>query len=211
MAAKKPVNPLDAFNAIAKTSTPASKKAAMHPVASSDSAVRKAVDKIIEAKARIASLESELADAEATVIDAVRPQQDAAAFAGNYVKSYAVKGDQGAVLVTTANKFSGPKTPEEIEAARKLLGDDRYDSWLPTSRVIAVKKTAAENQVLMGKILDAVSKAGLTVGDVFDVTDKTSPCENLDEKQYALKPDQLAVFRTLVKQAKPSIKGTSLE
>jgi hypothetical protein len=193
-------NPFDAI-AKPKENTPKSKSSKI--TASVDPDIKTKVDLVIHHKAQITSLEAEKAEAEASIIDTVRPQQDAAAYAGNFSKSFLVEGNTGSLTYTTSDRFSVPKDEESLEAIQKLLGK-KYDTFFETKRTVVFK--AADNVELVSKIMDIIGKAGMEPSDVFEVTDQVVAKSDLDRNQYTLKEKELAIFRTLVKQNKPALK-----
>ena len=81
-----------------------------------------------------------------------------------------------------------------------------YDDLFETKRNISIKKEVLDNDTLVNKIATACEKAGLSIGEIFDVGDKVVAKSGLDKKQYDLPKSKLEVFRTLVKQNKPALK-----
>jgi len=205
MAVKKAVNP---FDTIAKPKA-AAKKATTKIAAVVTDEIRIAVDAVLRLKAEINQKKSELEQQEFTVIEHVRPQQDAKAKAGEFSKSYYVEGNDGAVLYSTADSFSVPKEETEQEALQTLIGDSLFEAWFKTKRTIALKEGVEQNGDLITKIQAAIEKAGLSMGDVFVVTDALVHCDDLDRKQYELDDQTLAEFRALCVPRKPALKGTS--
>jgi len=196
----------DPFASIAKAKAPA-KKASTKIAAEVTDEIKGKVDLVLHHKATIKSLEAEQIEAETAIIEHVRPQQDNAAYAGNFSKSFDVAGNTGNLLYNTADMFSVPKDEASIEAIQELLGK-RFEEVLETKRVITFKSTAAENKDLMDKVIAAINAAGMELGDVFEVTDQYVAKPDLDRKQYELFPKQaqLDTFRTLIKQRKASLK-----
>jgi hypothetical protein len=197
---------MNAFDKIAKPKAPA-KKASTKIVADVSDDIKGKVDLVLHHKANIKQLEAEQLEAETAIIEHVRPQQDAQAYAGNFSKSFDVTGNTGNLLYNTADSFSVPKDDAAIEAIKDLLGK-KFDDVLETKRVITLKAIAADNKELMDKVIAGIQAAGMELGDVFDVTDTYVTKPDLDRKQYDLFPKQPALenFRTLVKQRKASLK-----
>jgi hypothetical protein len=197
----------DPFAAIAKKApTTTAKSKSTKPTADVTDAIKNSVDLVINHKAEIKRLEAELTNHETDIINHVRPQQDDNARAGAFSKSYEVPGNAGALTYVTSDWFSCPKDDQAITALKSLLGTARFDEWFETKRTITLKKEMQENQVFIQKLVQAVSNAGMTLGDAFDVVDALVAKPDLDQKQYALKPAQLDEFRTLVRQNKPALK-----
>lgn len=168
--------------------------------------IKTAVDKVIAAKAEIARLKTEQADNEEIVIGHVLPQIEAKARAGAFTNSLDVEGNDGSVVFITTDKFSVPQDEESQEALQNLL-KDKYDQFFETKRSISINEAALKNEAILNKICKACEKAGLDIGTIFDVGDKITYRKGLNERQYQLSPEELAQFRVLVRQAKPSLKG----
>jgi hypothetical protein len=103
------------------------------------------------------------------------------------------------------DKFSVPQDEESVEAIKKLL-NGKFNDLFETTRFISMKKEAVANEDILNKIAKACEKAGLSIGEIFDVGDKIVAKDDLDRKQYDLPKTKLEVFRTLVRQAKPALK-----
>lgn len=194
----------NAFDALATTATPASKKAS-HPMADTTDEVKQAVEDVISIKARMDTLKQELSDAETTIIDHVRPQQDGLARKGEFTKSMTVPGFDGNVTYVTSDKFSALTDQVVIDHVKDLL-KKKFDEFFTKSRTIAIKKEVVEDDTAINKLVAAFTKAGLTIGDYFTVTDATVAVKGMDEKQYELSDEDLKEFRGLVKQSKPALK-----
>jgi hypothetical protein len=193
-----------AFDKIAKkvSDTPKSKDKATAEV---NPEIQTKVDQFVANKAELKRLEAEQKTIEETIIGHVRPQQDEMAYCGSFTKSLAVPGVNTAVTYVTMDKFSVPQDEAALDEIKKLVGK-RFDDMFETRRSITMKKTAIEDEITINKIATACEKAGLNVGDIFDVGDKVTAKDNLDRKQYDLTKKQLDVFRTLVRQTKPALK-----
>jgi hypothetical protein len=197
----------DPFAAIAKPKTDSPKKGTVKIAATVTDEIKGKVDLVLHHKGAIKSLEAEQLEAETAIIEHVRPQQDEAALAGNFSKSFTVPGNTGTILYNTADSFSVPKDLDAIEEIKKLLGK-KFEEVLEPKRTITLKPEAAANTDLIQKVMAAVSAAGLEMGDVFDVVDQYVAKPDLDRKQYELFPKKQALeqFRTLIKQKKASLK-----
>jgi hypothetical protein len=202
MAAKKP----NAFDAIAKPATTSAPSKTNKIAAEVNDKIKTAVDTVINAKAAIAKLEFEKDEAEASIIGHVRPQQDKAAYAGNFSKSFAVEGNVGNVTYTTSDKFSVPKESEVQDAIRKCIGDKKFDEDFVVVRTITIKPAVTDDETKINKLIAALTKAGIDIGESFSVVDVLKARPDLDRKQYELTPKQLEEFRTLVRQNKPALK-----
>lgn len=202
MAKKAAVNP---FDSIAQAAKPASTKKS-HPVANVTPDVRIAVDKVISTKASIVKLEHDLAEAEATIIEHVRPQQDDAARRGNFSKSFAVEGVDGNLTYTTSDKFSITKDPIEQDHIKDLCGAKWFAERFKVARNVTLTPAVQANTELLNKIVKAVTDAGITMAEAFIVTDTLVALPDLDLHQFDLPEAKLEEFRTLVKQNKPALK-----
>jgi len=201
--AKKPSNP---FDAIAKSSSPTKKSASNRIAAEVNDEISTSVDLIIAHKAMIKSLEAEMDDYSDKVRDHVFKQQAIHARKGNYSKTFDVKGNVGSLTYVASDRWTLPKEVELQEALEKFLGDKRFEEWFESRRTITLKPTAAENQDLITKLNKAIEAAGLSMADVFDVTDVLKSKKDLDENQFELDDKTLTQFRTICKQYKAGLK-----
>ena len=196
---------MGSFDKIASKVKPADKKPSAKPQADLTDNVRKAVDAIVQNKAAMAALKAELADNENTVIDHVLPQYFELARKGQFTKSLELLGDKSRLLFSTADSFSVPQDEETLNQVKELL-NERYNEFLTTHRSISIKEDVLKNESTLEKIAKACEKAGLPIGDIFDVTDKVEAVSGLDEKQFELDEDKFEMFRILIKQRKPALK-----
>jgi hypothetical protein len=213
MSAKKP-NGMAAFDAIAKPKE-AKKATTVKIAASVTPAIKTAVDAVINLKAEIKRKESELATQEQTVIEHVQPQQDAKARAGEFSKSFYVEGNDGAVVFNTADAFSTKGLNDKEtgaalqETVSNLIGVDKYAEWFRTKRTISLLEAVVNDEVRIGKIVAAVTKAGLEIGEFFKVEDAIVTTDDLDRKQFDLDDQTLTEFRALVPPRKAALKPTA--
>ena len=168
------------------------------------------VDQFVINKALIKKLESQQASIEEAIIGHVRPQQDEVAYCGNFTKSMVVPGKDSQVKYVTMDRFSVPQEAEALEEVKKLVGK-KYTDMFETVQAISIKKEilngSKESDATLNKIAAACEKAGLDIATIFDRTEKVIGKDDLDKKQYeVLKPKELEIFRTLVRQAKPSLR-----
>lgn len=198
---------MNAFDKIAQKKEPGATKKSSKIAATVTDEIKKAVDIVLWAKAEIKSLEAQLAENETVIIDHIRPQQDKSAYAGAFSKSFLVEGNKGNVTYTTADKFSIPQDEASQEALKKLL-NKKYDEFFQTKRTIILLSKVQENEDLINKIIAAVEKAGIDLSEAFKVEDVVIKKEGveLDRKQYELSETKLETFRTMVRQAKASLK-----
>lgn len=185
--------------AAAKTSSSSKLAAEVTP------AIKEKVDLFVNNKAQIKRLEAEQKDVETEIINHVRAQQDANAYAGNFSKSYLVAGSTCEVTYVTSDRFSVPQEEETLTEVKKLVGK-KYDEFFEVRRSITMKKGVVENEKLLDKIATACEKAGLSLGEIFDVGDKVFAKDSLDEKQYSIPAAKLDMWRALVRQNKPALK-----
>lgn len=198
---------MNAFDKIAQKKEPGTSKKSNKIAATVTDDIKKAVDTIIWAKAEINSLQAQLAENETLIIDHVKPQQDKNAYAGIFSKSFLVEGNKGNITYTTSDKFSIPQDEASQDALKKLMGK-KYDEFFHTKRTITLLNKVQENEELVNKIIEAVKKAGINLEEAFKVEDIVVKKEGveMDRKQYELPEPKLETFRTLVKQAKASLK-----
>jgi len=194
---------MNAFDKIATKKTVTASKSTKIAATVTDE-VKSAVDLVIKLKAQIKGLEKDQGDKEELIRGHVLPQQDEAARAGNYSKSFDVPGNVGSLVYTIADSFSIPQDADTLDAIRKTIGPKKYDEFLKDKRQVSVKPEVVEDDKLVNKIVEVLAKAGIE--NIFTVTDSVVAAEDLDRKQYDLPQDKLNVFRTLVKQKKASLK-----
>jgi hypothetical protein len=167
------------------------------------------VDQFVINKAAMKKLEAQQAAIEEAIIGHVRPQQDEVAYCGNFTKSMVVPGKDSQVKYVTMDRFSVPQEAEALEEVKKLVGK-KYTDMFETVQAISIKKEilngSKESDATLNKIATACEKAGLDIATIFDRTEKVVGKDDLDKKQYELKPKELEIFRTLVRQAKPSLR-----
>ena len=196
---------MGAFDKIAAPVVSAAKKASVKVAAEVTPTIKKNVDLFVKNKAQIKALEADQITLESTIIEHVRPQQDSLAYSGNFTKSLVVEGITSSVNFVTVDKFSVPQDEDVLKELHKLLGA-KYDNFFQTKRTIALKEAVVKNEVMLNKIAAVCEKAGMPISDLFDVGDKVVAADALDEKQYALDQAKLEVFRSLVRQNKPSLR-----
>lgn len=197
------------MNAFAKkitatNSTTSSKNAIA--TAEIDDTIKTKVDTYVNNKASIKRLEAEQTGIEEEIFAHVRPQQDEMAFCGSFTMSMKVPGNEFTVTMVTMDKFSVPQDEESLKALKTLVGPTKYSDMFETKETIAIKKEVVTNDALLNKIAAACKTAGLDIATIFDRTEKVVAKNDLDRKQYELKARQLETFRSLVKQAKPSLR-----
>jgi len=193
------------FDLIAGKALPASKSTSTKLAATVTQKIKDNVDTFVNNKAQMKRLEAEQKDIEAEIITHVRKQQDKNAFDGNFSKSYLVEGNDSNLTYVTSDRFSVPQEEETLTEVKKLVGK-KYDEFFEVDRNIKMKKGVVENTKLLDKIATACEKAGLNLGEIFDVGDKVLAKKGLDEKQYTLSPKKLDMWRALIRQNKPALK-----
>jgi len=197
---------MNAFGKIAKSATTTSKTASKKIEASVTPTIKALVDAFVANKAQIKSLEAKQAEHETAIIDHVRPQQDEKAFAGEFCKSFLVAGITSQVTYNTSDRFSVPQEEETLKELKKLIGEKKYGEFFEVKPSIALKDTVVKDDDMLNKIAAACEKAGLSIEQIFNMTNKVVAKDALDEKQYTLTPEKLPIFRALVKQNKPALK-----
>lgn len=189
-----------AFDKVAKKGSTTTKEIIAATV---NTTIKKAVDLVITTKAEIKRLEAEQKENEQVIIDHVLPQRDKLARKGQFTKSLLVEGSKNKSLKCIwADKFSVPQDKESL----KVLNEIGAQELIEENRSISVKSSVLKDEKALNKLAKAVEKAGLDISDFFDVIDKTQAIKNLDEKQYELDDEKLGVFRTIIRQAKPSLR-----
>ena len=197
---------MNAFAAIAKPATTGSKTATKKLTASVTPKLKTLVDEFVSNKAKIKALEASQAEAESAIIEHVRPQQDKEAFAGNFSKSFLVAGVSSEVTYNTSDRFSVPQEEETLAELKKAIGEKKYNEFFDVKPSIALKDSVVKDDAMLNKIASACEKAGLPIGEIFNMTNKVVAKDALDEKQYTLPEEKLPLFRTFVRQNKPALK-----
>jgi antitoxin component of RelBE/YafQ-DinJ toxin-antitoxin module len=163
------------------------------------------VDKYVDNKATLKQLEADQLTLEADLIAHVRPQQDEMAFCGSHTKSMKVPGHNYELTYCTMDKFSVPQDETSIKAIKDLV-KDKYDDMFEAKETISIKAEVLKDDKTMNKMADACEKAGLDISTIFDRVEKIVAKDDLDVKQYTLGAKLLETFRSLVRQAKPSLR-----
>jgi len=194
----------NAFDRVAKPKGETKKSTSTKIAAVVTDAVKLAVDKVIELKGKLKSLEAEELQAEEVIISHVKPQYRSQAKSGNFSKTFVVNGNTGAVNFIAADRFSVPKDEETQGEIKQLIGKKRFEEWFETKRVVTLKDGVLSNDELVNKIVETLSAAGIE--DIFEVTDQLVTKDDLDRKQHELDDDTFTAFTALVKQSKPSVR-----
>ena len=202
----KGANPFDAIATPVKTTKGKTTKI----IAKVTPEIQIAVDTFINKKAEFARVKLEVEQLDTQIIDHVREQQDNLARAGNFSKSFEVQGVTGVLTYSTSDKFSTPKDPAE-QASLKSLLKDRFGEMFTTKRSISLKESVQSDTSFLQKFAKALAAAGIDLAATFDVVDVLEAKEDLDKNQYDLTPKEHETFRSLVKQNKPSLRGTLKE
>ena len=195
-------NPFDAIAAPAKTTKGKTPKI----VAKVTDEIKIAVDTFVNKKAELAKVEAEVKELDGLIVGHVREQQENLARAGNFSKSFEVQGVTANLTYTTSDKFSTPKDPAEQAALKELLGPERFGEMFAMKRSITLKAAVQSDTSFLQKFAKALSTAGIDLGATFDVVDVLEAKEDLDKNQFELTPKEHAVFKTLVRQNKPSLR-----
>ena len=201
---------LDRLHATRTPTASTKKSSKIAAVLSQD--LKVAVDEVIVLKAQIKAAEATLGDREGALIEAVRPQQDDKAFNGLFSKSFLLEGvanaegNAASLSYVTADKFSVPQEPEQLEAIKGCVGAQKYAEFFVEEPTVLIRAEVINNDSIMTSLLNAAEAAGLDINSIFDQRIKVKAKEGLDEKQYTLTPAKLAQFRTLVRQNKPSLR-----
>lgn len=195
---------MNAFDAIAQN---APLKKTNKPVVPVTKEIQEAVDTFLRIKASIKAQEHDLAQVEEIIINYVRPQQEKDARNNRFSKSYRIPGTQGSeITYTTSDKFSVPADKATQDRIKELVGEEAFSKMFTKVRTISLKPEVVENSEIINKIITACTSAGIDIAAIFTVVDTLKAADNLDQKQYELPEEKLREFKTLVRQAKPSLK-----
>jgi hypothetical protein len=144
------------MNAFEKMATPKteSKKSSVNKIAAAvTDAIKIAVDKVIDLKGKLKSLEAEQAQAEEAIISHVKPQYRKAGKEGNFTKTFVVQGNVGALNFTATDRFSVPQDQEALDEIEKAVNKKRYGEWFLPEFTVSVKASVIQNDALVAKIM----------------------------------------------------------
>ena len=208
MAAQRKVNwnskDANPFDAIAKPSTGSKSKTVKFAAVVTDE-IKIAVDTFITKKAELTKVKAEVEQWDTKIIDHVRKQQERMARSGNYIKSFNVEGVTDHLTYVTSDKFSAPKETENQEQLKSLLGE-KFKDLFAVKRHISLKASVQSDHKFLQTFAKALADANINLAETFDVTDVLEAKDDLDKNQYDLIPRDFEVFKTLVKQTKPSLR-----
>lgn len=187
------------------TATTEKSKTKAKAVAEVTEEIKTKVDKYVGNKTTIKQLEADQLQIEETLVGHVRPQQDEMAFCGSFTKSMKVPGHNYELTYVTMDKFSVPQDEEAIAAIKGVV-KDKYSTMFETKEVYSIKSEVSKDDKKMNALATTCEKAGINISEYFDRVEKVVAKDDLDIHQYELGVNDLAVFRTLVRQAKPSLK-----
>jgi hypothetical protein len=195
------------MNKFKKAITPTSEKTkAKHKaIAEVTEDIQDKVDLFVDNKAKLKQLTADQLTLESAIVEHVRPQQDEMAFCGSHTKSLKVPGHNYEVTYVTMDKFSVPQD-DDAKAAIKDLVKDKYDEMFEIKETYLIKEEIAKDDKKMNELATACEKAKIDISLYFDRVEKVVAKDDLDVKQYELGAENLVIFRTLVRQAKPSLK-----
>jgi phosphoribosyl-ATP pyrophosphohydrolase len=141
--------------------------------------------------------------------------RDENAMCGEYQKTLRVLGSkvksvQYAVDAAHQDKFSAPKSKDDIEAIRKLLGP-LFESVFEETTEISIKKSVLENDTLRKELSQLLFKALGTEGikKYFDRDTSWIIKKGMAEDQYKLDKVVREVLKTKAPQAKDALKDAS--
>ncbi len=168
--------------------------------------IKAAVDRFVRNKAELKRLEADQAAIEEAIVGHVRPQQDEINYCGSFTKSLKVPGNEFEVTYVTMDKFSVPQDEDALKAVKTLV-KGLYDDMFETKETLSLKEDVVKNKDgTLDKLATACQAAGINVAEYFDRGEKVIAKPDLDRKQYELKVEDLETFRSLVKQAKASLR-----
>jgi hypothetical protein len=187
------------------TATTEKSKTKAKAIAEVTEEIKTKVDKYVDNKATIKQLEADQLQIEEILVGHVRPQQDEMAFCGSFTKSMKVPGHNYELTYVTMDKFSIPQDEDSLKAIKNLV-KDKYPTMFETKEVYSIKTDVAKDDNKMNALATACEKAKINISEYFDRVEKVVAKDDLDLKQYELGATTLETFRTLVRQAKPSLR-----
>ncbi len=161
------------------------------------------VDKVINLKKELEDLEVAYAATESELINVAYEKYDEERKNRRYSNSIIAEGKEtnGAAIIFS-DKFSNLPIEMEAELRKK---DPRYDDHFVEVRKLEVKRDNGKtiSDELIGKIMEALEKAGLDFDEIFNVKVEIGTKKGLAERFNEL-PENV---KGILKQAKPSIRN----
>lgn len=166
---------------------------------------KRAVDTHIKNKAKIKQLTAEMKDADSNIINEVMPQYVEKGRSGDFTKTLEVQGNDGSVIVVTADSFSVPQDEDIQTELKELIGDDMYAEFFEKSTGYRISPEAPDE--VIDALVDAAQEKGIDVSSLFVSETKLTAKPDLDRKILnKLTPEQYETFISLCRQKAPSIK-----
>lgn len=167
--------------------------------------IRKLVDEVVEAKKEEKEAKAEKETAEVDILEWVQNQQDADGFAGNFQKSYRIMGVKEMVTYVTSDKFSRIN-PDDITTLKEALGK-KFDEMIEKKIIITVLDTVINgpnSQELQKELLEKIGKENFP--KFFKAETVFLPADAFDKRLFSFTKKVVEQVRSLVKQAKASLK-----
>ena len=164
--------------------------------------IKKTIDEVVEWKRREKEARSEREARESDIIEWVRKKQDEDGFEGNYHKSYKLAGIKETVTYTASDKFSC--IPQEALAQVKVILKDKFDDYIKRKIILRVKEEVFADEELQQELLSLVGKENFP--KFFESEIKWEATDDFDIRIYSLPQGIVEKLRTIIKQAKPSIR-----
>jgi hypothetical protein len=176
--------------------------------------VKEAVNSFIRFDLQEKSAKEQKAEAAEVVKLYAGKMRDENAVNGDYQKTYRILGSktkaaQHAADISQSDKFSIPKKNDDIEALKKILGDD-FGSYLERDISISIKPEVLKNRKLRADLSKRLAESfGAELSNFFVKEEIWTSVKGIDQRQYELEENQRTQMREKLKPAADSIKNTS--
>ena len=191
----------DAVKSVKEDSTKAKKNDM--PVLNAPAELVKSIVNYLAAKVKKAQADAEMKMEEAPIIAFARKEQDKAAFAGQFKKSYRVKTDKEVVTYVSKDQFSVDQDAKETIVA--LVGKENFDKLFEEKVSVNLRPEVFTDEALQKKLMALI---GDSFAEFYTSTSTVVAKTDFDKNIYDMVSDQtkLDELRTIVVQTKPSVR-----
>lgn len=182
------------------TATKKKKEKVFTPVADD---VKKAIDALQMAKKAKKEAEAEINFHGGIIIKALNEIQDSDGFKGKFQSSYDIKGDTETAKFVATNKAT--VSLNDKESIEKLVGESGFAELFEERLTVSLKPEVLESDELQKEADSFLTPE--RIAKFFNVVSSLAIAQDYVENVYKhVDESKLAQLRTLVKQAKPSIR-----
>lgn len=193
-------NFFEAVTGVAVAKTTGKKENGMAYLSPPD-AIRTKVDEIVEWKKKEKEAKAEKESREVDIIDWAKEKQDKDAFAGNFQKSYKIKGFAETITFVSSDRFSNI-VADNVSALQNALGK-KFDEFVEKKMTVLLKEEVLKDESLQKELMELV-------GDKFQTFFRSEisykPVDGFDKKIFSLAKNVVEKVREFIQQAKPSLR-----